>query len=402
MAIKRGEGGPGLWILVALVLAVAGVVWYAAIAVLLVGWLLVWAVGYLVVACMLPFQRTADRRSRIVDSLGATPFERTRRFWLGALTFGIWTKRRPAPARVAPPQPARPRPTRSAWVWVAGIAVATVVIAGIAVSARTNGERNVASSPAKATSPSPSLVVPSLTVPLPHASKHPAKQHHARHTQEPARHQTRPAATVASVCWTGNPLRGVYHPYRLDVLGACRRFTGTVIAVRGESDGDHHVIIRPARGYAGMLVHDNYSEQGGGIVAEIMPGQKLLPPYIGEHVTVVGTWAYDRDHGWNEIHPIWAVDYGQGLVRSLPPIKPVYEPSTGGGGGGGGGSGSGGGCSNPTPGYSPCLEWHGGADYDCAGGNGNGPYYSAPGVTYRVTGSDPYDFDSDGDGFACE
>jgi hypothetical protein len=45
---------------------------------------------------------------------------------------------------------------------------------------------------------------------------------------------------------------------------------------------------------------------------------------------------------------------------------------------------------------------HGGADYDCYGGTGNGPYYTQPGVTYHVTGSDPYDLDSDGDGLGCE
>jgi hypothetical protein len=57
--------------------------------------------------------------------------------------------------------------------------------------------------------------------------------------------------------------------------------------------------------------------------------------------------------------------------------------------------------SNCTPGYSPCLP-EGPSDYDCAGGSGNGPAYTKPGVTYRVTGSDPYGLDSDGDGYGCE
>lgn len=57
---------------------------------------------------------------------------------------------------------------------------------------------------------------------------------------------------------------------------------------------------------------------------------------------------------------------------------------------------------NCTGGYDPCLVYHGGADYDCAGGSGNGPYYTAPGVTYRVTGSDPYGLDADNDGYGCE
>jgi beta-lactam-binding protein with PASTA domain len=52
---------------------------------------------------------------------------------------------------------------------------------------------------------------------------------------------------------------------------------------------------------------------------------------------------------------------------------------------------------NCTPGYFPCLAPA--SDYDCRGGSGNGPKYSGP---VRVTGSDPYDLDRDGDGKACE
>jgi len=62
---------------------------------------------------------------------------------------------------------------------------------------------------------------------------------------------------------------------------------------------------------------------------------------------------------------------------------------------------SGGNGVNCTPGYSPCLPL-GPSDYDCSGGSGNGPAYTEPGVTYRVTGSDPYDLDSDNDGSGCE
>jgi hypothetical protein len=52
---------------------------------------------------------------------------------------------------------------------------------------------------------------------------------------------------------------------------------------------------------------------------------------------------------------------------------------------------------NCTPGYSPCLAPA--SDYDCRDGEGNGPKYTGP---VRVTGSDPYDLDRDGDGKACE
>jgi resuscitation-promoting factor RpfB len=75
-----------------------------------------------------------------------------------------------------------------------------------------------------------------------------------------------------------------------------------------------------------------------------------------------------------------------GRVVTIVVAKP---PPEGGGGG------------NCTPGYSPCLE-SGPSDYDCAGGSGDGPAYTEPGVTYQVTGSDPYGLDADNDGYGCE
>jgi len=56
-----------------------------------------------------------------------------------------------------------------------------------------------------------------------------------------------------------------------------------------------------------------------------------------------------------------------------------------------------GGSRNCTPGYSPCLPPA--SDYDCLGGSGNGPKRTGP---VRVTGSDPYDLDRDGDGVGCD
>jgi len=99
---------------------------------------------------------------------------------------------------------------------------------------------------------------------------------------------------------------------------------------------------------------------------------------------------------WDEIH-------GQsGVAPNGIELHPVLGfdgtcSSAGGGGGGGGGGGK-----NCTPGYSPFLVDHNGADYDCYGGGGDGPYYTKPGVTYKVTGSDPYNLDTDGDGLGCE
>jgi hypothetical protein len=46
----------------------------------------------------------------------------------------------------------------------------------------------------------------------------------------------------------------------------------------------------------------------------------------------------------------------------------------------------------------------GSADYDCAGGSGNGPNYIAGPVyvSHNVLNPDPYDLDRDGDGVGCE
>jgi len=127
-----------------------------------------------------------------------------------------------------------------------------------------------------------------------------------------------------------------------------------------------------------------------------MKGQDLPLPFVGERVAVFGTWVLDTQHGWNEIHPVWAIHYLHSgrLVRKLPPNPPLYNPDEERDGGGGGGT-------NCTPGYSPCLP-EGPSDYDCSGGSGNGPAYTEPGVVYRVTGSDPYGLDSNGDGHGCE
>jgi hypothetical protein len=45
-----------------------------------------------------------------------------------------------------------------------------------------------------------------------------------------------------------------------------------------------------------------------------------------------------------------------------------------------------------------CLKRNA-TDYDCAGGSGNGPYYTG---RVRVVGPDVFRLDADGDGIGCE
>ena len=56
------------------------------------------------------------------------------------------------------------------------------------------------------------------------------------------------------------------------------------------------------------------------------------------------------------------------------------------------------------PSYTNVCIKPGSADYDCAGGSGNGPNYIAGPVyvSYNVSNQDPYDLDRDGDGVGCE
>ncbi len=53
---------------------------------------------------------------------------------------------------------------------------------------------------------------------------------------------------------------------------------------------------------------------------------------------------------------------------------------------------------NCHPSYSGCLKPDA-SDYDCAGGSGNGPYYTGK---VRVIGPDVFRLDRDGDGWGCE
>jgi hypothetical protein len=106
-------------------------------------------------------------------------------------------------------------------------------------------------------------------------------------------------------------------------------------------------------------------------------------------VTITGVGFWDEKHGQTGVAP-----NGIELHPVLGFTGDCHKASTGGGGGGGGGT-----C---TPGYSPCLVYHGGADYDCYGQGGNGPSFTKPGVTYSVTGSDPYRLDGNNNGLGCE
>ncbi len=108
--------------------------------------------------------------------------------------------------------------------------------------------------------------------------------------------------------------------------------TGTVAYIRDEDDGDVHVDLAVPASEAGLLDAANRTRQDGQLVTEIVPadqpgctpgrpprpasgtysygvctGADLVTPPLGSQVTVTGPYVLDADHGWMEIHPVWAI-----------------------------------------------------------------------------------------------
>ena len=70
------------------------------------------------------------------------------------------------------------------------------------------------------------------------------------------------------------------------------------------TDGDVHMTLAVDEPYRDLLNGANE----GLLVVELMPrdGGHLPAPEAGAHVVLTGAWVLDTDHGWNEIHPVWA------------------------------------------------------------------------------------------------
>jgi hypothetical protein len=115
-------------------------------------------------------------------------------------------------------------------------------------------------------------------------------------------------ATHPSYCPAkGHALDGVYHPSRLVIMKVCLRASGVIDHIVLEQDGDLHIRFRLTSTYAGLINSVNTAKQHGDLVVEFMPrdGGHLPKPAVGDHVTFVGAWVTDTEHGWNELHPVW-------------------------------------------------------------------------------------------------
>ncbi len=113
--------------------------------------------------------------------------------------------------------------------------------------------------------------------------------------------------------------RHVYHAYRLHVISSCRTVTGTVEDVRGEPDGDTHILLKPYPRYAGLVNAGNTEREHGDLVLEVICAGSVsqadavtachgVTPRVrsaspGDRIRVTGSYVLDADHGWMEIHP---------------------------------------------------------------------------------------------------
>jgi hypothetical protein len=123
--------------------------------------------------------------------------------------------------------------------------------------------------------------------------------------------------------------------------------SGTVTVVRSEEDGDVHFDLALDSPYTGLVNNYNVLEQHGGLVAEIVPadepgctpgqaprpasgsydygtctGANVQTPSVGQHVTIIGPYVVDTNHGWTEIHPVWGIAQSGPAAAATPPPPP--------------------------------------------------------------------------------
>ncbi len=131
--------------------------------------------------------------------------------------------------------------------------------------------------------------------------------------------------------------------------------TGTVAAIRSEAEGDVHVNLTLPVGEPLLLDAANDTYEDGQLVTEIVPadqpgctpgqppplpptayrsssydygtctGADIATPPMGAQVRLTGPYVLDSDHGWMEIHPVWAITVlsASALPSAATPSEPV-------------------------------------------------------------------------------
>jgi hypothetical protein len=110
------------------------------------------------------------------------------------------------------------------------------------------------------------------------------------------------------------PCDRVHHPKRLVVLESSKTLQGRVEKVESDIDGDIHIRLKIGDG--SLLVKNNYKDENGCMVGEIVCAvpsvfpicwfykNKITIPKEGDSIEIEGPYVFDKTHGITEIHPI--------------------------------------------------------------------------------------------------
>jgi len=96
--------------------------------------------------------------------------------------------------------------------------------------------------------------------------------------------------------------------------------TGYLVQSRKEEDGDWHLLVVPDDKFKGLINERNIEKQRGALVVEVICSHKITQVdaieacgsfspeqvgflHLGMHLRVTGSFVFDRQHGWTEIHP---------------------------------------------------------------------------------------------------
>jgi len=136
-----------------------------------------------------------------------------------------------------------------------------------------------------------------------------------------------PPQTASGCLLPGDPRSHVYHPQRLEVIQPCISVSGVIDFERKEKDGDVHVGLKLDPQYAGLVNDCNRTclngAEHGDLILEVVCAlpvvqadavaacagyqNPLVIPPVGAHITAVGPYVLDLDHGWLEIHEVTAI-----------------------------------------------------------------------------------------------
>jgi len=110
------------------------------------------------------------------------------------------------------------------------------------------------------------------------------------------------------------PCNRIHHPKRLVILDSSKTLTGKVELVESDLDGDIHIRLRIKE--TNLLVRNNFVDEEGCIVGEIVcASPSVFPicwfyrnridiPKKGDSIEIEGPYVFDKTHSITEIHPI--------------------------------------------------------------------------------------------------